>query len=135
MIDVEFDIFSKIATVLRTQFAGIYVTGEYVRIPPSFPAVSIIEQDNSTYTRTLDTSNEENHATLMYEINVYSNKTSGKKIECKKIMHVIDAELFKMGFLRVGNTPLEVPNTEKSIYRIIARYRAVISKNKTIYRR
>jgi hypothetical protein len=43
--------------------------------------------------------------------------------------------MFGMGFVRVGNAPVEVPNANASIYRMVARYRATISKNKVIYRR
>ena len=135
MINVENEVFSTVATALRNEFSGIFVSGEYVPAPPSFPAVTLVEDDNSTYTRTLDSSGQENHAQIMYTVNVYSNKSSGKKSECKSIMAIIDAQMFGMGFLRVGSGPMTVPNADASIYRIVARYRATVSKDKTIHRR
>lgn len=135
MIDCENEVFSTVATALRNEFSGIFVSGEYVSAPSSFPAVTIVEEDNSTYQRSLDSSGQENHAQLMYSCNVYSNKSAGKKAECKAILAVIDAEMFGMGFLRVGSSPMEVPNANGAIYRMVARYKATISKDKTTYRR
>lgn len=60
---------------------------------------------------------------VMFEINVYSNKSEGKKTECKSIAKAIDEKMFSMNFRRLAFTP--VPNLEDAtIYRIIARYSA-----------
>ena len=76
----------------------------------------------------------ENHAQVLYEVNVYSNKTSGKKAECKAIIALIDSKMEALGFTRTLMNP--VPNEEDAtVYRMVARYRAIVSKNKTIYRR
>mgnify|MGYP001192941776 CR=1 FL=1 len=48
MIDVESLIFSQVAEALRVAFPGIFVSGEYVDTPAKFPAVTIVESDNST---------------------------------------------------------------------------------------
>jgi hypothetical protein len=135
MINIETEVFSTVATALRAEFSGIFVAGEAVAAPSSFPAVTLVEDDNSTYQRSLDSSGQENHAQLMYSCNVYSNKSAGRKTECKAILAVIDAEMFGMGFLRVGSSPMEVSNANGAIYRMVARYRATISKDKVIYRR
>lgn len=135
MINVENEVFSTVATALRTEFSGIFVSGEYVSAPPSFPAVTLVEQDNSTYQRSLDSSGSEKHAVVMYEANAYSNLGSGKKKQTRAIMAIIDNEMQDMGFVRIGSSPAEVPNADKTIYRMVARYRATVSKDKTIYRR
>ena len=70
----------------------------------------------------------------MNEVNVYSNKGVNKKTECKNIMGVIDGAMATLGFSRTMLNP--IPNMEEAtIYRILGRYRAVISKNKFVYRR
>lgn len=135
MINVENEVFSTVATALRNEITGIFVSGEAIAAPSSFPAVTLVEDDNSTYLRSLDSSGHENHAQIMCTVNVYSNKSSGKKSECKSIMAIIDDEMQDMGFVRIGSSPAEVPNADKTIYRMVARYRATISKDKTIYRR
>lgn len=134
MIDIENEVFSRIATRLRNEFNPISVYGEYVKSPASFPAVSIEEKANSVYQRTQDGANVENHALVMYEVNVYSNKQVGKKSECKAIFKVIDDEFKQMGFTRTLRE--SIPNLENAtIYRMVGRYSAVVSVDKLIYRR
>ena len=135
MINVENEVFSTVATALRAEFSGIFVSGEYVSAPPSFPAVTLIEEDNSTYTRSLDSSGKENHAQIMYSANVYSNLVTGRKSQCKAILALIDEKMFNMGFLRVGSGAIAAPNADVSIYRLVARYRATVSKDEILYRR
>ena len=134
MIDIESAVFNQVATRVREVFPDIFMVGEYVNSPSSFPAVSLIETDNSTRVETIDSGSNENHANVMYEVNVYSNKTVGKKSECKEIMALIDEEMLAMGFSRVTLTP--VPNEyDSTIYRMVARYRAAVSSKHEIYRR
>lgn len=134
MIDIEAEVFGIVSSDVRLKYPKVYMTGEYVKSPPSFPCVSLIETDNQVYRNTRDSGCIENHAQIQYEVNVYSNRTSGKKAECKEIMSLIDSKMEKLGFTRTFMNP--VPNEQDAtIYRMIARYRAIVSKNKTIYRR
>jgi len=134
VIDIESQIFARIANKLREDNPSMYVTGEYVKAPAVFPTVTIEEKANSAYQRTQDSGNLENHASLMYEVNVYSNKQVGKKTECKDLFKVIDNEFKEMGFTRILKEP--VPNLENAtIYRMIGRYTAVSSADGKIFRR
>ena len=134
MIDVESAVFNAVVTKVREQFPNIYMVGEYVKSPSYFPAVSLVEMDNATRTDTIDSGSNENHANVMYEVNVYSNKTTGKKSECKEIIALIDKEMLAMGFARATLTP--VPNmNDSTIYRMVGRYRASVSSNHEIFRR
>ena len=119
--------FSIVSTALRAEFAGIFVSGEYVPTPPKFPAVSIVEADNRIATR-YRTTEIENGAIVMYEVNVYSNKVSGKKAEAKAVAAVLDNEFRKLGFSRTMKN--QVPNmNDATIYRIVCRYEGVIIPN------
>lgn len=134
MIDIESDVFKKISTALRAKYTNMFVTGEYVKAPSSFPAVSIVEADNYMNVQTQSAEGLENHVVLMYEVNAYSNKKTGKKSECKDIISIIDDEFLAMGFTRTMLANIQ--NYEDStIYRMTARYRAVVSKENVIYRR
>ena len=134
MIDIENEVFDRVMKRVREKYPDIFMTGEYVKSPSSFPAVSLIEMDNAIRESTIDSGFNENHANVMYEVNVYSNKTTGKKSECKAIIALIDAEMTAMGFVRSTLTP--VPNEyDSTIYRIVGRYRAVVSANHEIFRR
>ena len=134
MIDIENEVFDRVAKRVREQFPNIFMVGEYVKSPSSFPAVSLMEMDNSSRENTADSGSSENHVNVMYEVNVYSNKKTGKKSECKEIVALIDEEMTAIGFVRSTLTP--VPNEyDSTIYRMVGRYRAAVSSDHRIFRR
>lgn len=134
MINIEEELFSIVSTVVRANYPGIYMVGEYVKSPSSFPCVSLIEMDNQMYQKTQTNDSTENHVSVMYELNVYSNKTKGKKSECKAIAACVDEQMQRLGFTRTMLNP--VPNMDDAtIYRMTGRYTAVVSKDNVIYRR
>lgn len=133
IIDIESEVFNRVSDVVSAVYPTAFITGEYVKSPSEFPAISLVEMENIHYEKTM-TVNPENHVTVTYEVNVYSNLLKGKKAECKAIFSVVDKELASMGFTRAALT--HVPNMDDStIYRMTGRYRAVISADHIIYRR
>lgn len=130
MINIENKVFNDIAQMLRTKYSGISVIGEYVESPSTFPCVTIVEDDNSTYLNSRDDSNVEHHANVMYSVNVYSNLVKGKKSQAKEIANDIDNAMMGMKFTR--NMMSQVPNIDRTIYRITARYTAVVEEGKDI---
>ena len=133
MIDCENEVYTRIATLLRKRFPGIDISSEYVNSPPSFPHVSIVQSDCYPVPGKQDTSLKDNMEVVRFDIDIYSNKTEGKKTECKTIAKEIDVLLYSMNFTRTAMTP--VPNMEDAtIYRIVARYR-VATDGKYFYRR
>lgn len=134
MIDIENTVFDTVATVVRAKYSDIHMVGEYVKTPPKFPSVSLVEMDNKGYERTEDSGSLENHVSVMYEVNIYSNKKVGKKSECKAIAALIDEQMLALGFVRTMLQP--IPNLDDAtIYRMVGRYSAIISKDEVIYRR
>lgn len=126
-------IFDPIAKELRSEYQGIYVTGEYVDAPPQFPAVSIIEADNYLDYEKMSTKADEEYSIVMYEVEVYTNLENGKQMQAREILSTIDAILYDLNFTRLSMTP--VPNlANTSIYRLVARYRAE-TDGTTLYRR
>lgn len=134
MIDIENQIFDNISKVVRTHYPEIYMTGEYVNVPPSFPSVSLVQKSNPTYKRTQTSDSNENHVDVMFEVNIYSNKKTGKKAECKDIARIIDNQFLQLGFDRTMLEPVDNVN-DSTIYRIVGRYVAIVSKEKVIYRK
>ena len=131
MIDIENEIYGSIAQALTKAYPKVTSTSEYVAAPSSFPHVSIVEQDMPT--ERMDSSDAERFAALMYEVNVYSNKSPGKKAECREIMSFIDKMMYARNFRRISLSP--IPNLENAtIYRLVARYRAETDGTK-LYRR
>ena len=134
MINIESEVFDSIATAVRSEYPDAYVVGEYVKSPSQFPCVSIVEIENVAYDRTQSSGSLENHADVSYEVNIYSNKTSGKKSECKAIASLVDNEFAALGFSRTMLQP--IPNgDDATIYRMTGRYRGVVSKENVVYRR
>ena len=122
MIDIEAKIYSPIRTALVNAYDGIYVTSEPTATTAKFPAVSIVQQDNYMSINKLDNSGTERFATVMFQVDVYSNKASGRKSQCKEIMNVVDNMLFALNFTRLSLTP--IPMANDGYYRLSARYRA-----------
>ncbi len=134
MVDIENEVFTGCADKLRNSFGEAFtVYGETVLAPSTFPCACIEESDNFSYQATRDSGTNENHAELVYDVNVYSNKTNGKKTECKEILAVIDDYFLSIGFTRTTKQPISLDDATK--YRLFARYNAVASNDSIIYRR
>ena len=128
--------FSPIATVLRNTYDGIAVSSEYTDTPARFPAVTIIETSNIVLRR-MSTTKIENASTILFEVNVFSNKAAGAKLQARDITETVDAEFERLGFVRTMMSP--TPNlADATIYRITARYEGVVMPeygvDGTIYR-
>ena len=74
----------------------------------------------------------ENAATVLYEVNIYSNKVGYGKIEAKELLQTVDEEFSKLNFTRILMNPVANLN-DATIYRIVARYQAVVDKEYRIY--
>lgn len=131
MIDIETKIYSPLATALKAEYPDIFVTVEPVPTPGKPLVVGIVQQDNYMSANKLDNSGRERFATLMFQIDVYSNLQTGKKSKCKEVMGFIDEMMFKLNFTRLSLTPLPSPDT--GYYRYTARYRAE-TDGETMYR-
>ena len=86
MIDPENEVYTLVAQLLRTIYPKINISGEYVNEPSSFPHVSFVLTDNSVIPDM--TGMDKELSQVMFEVNVYSNKKTGKKTEAKDIMKV-----------------------------------------------
>lgn len=125
LIDCENVIFDTVATALYSAYPQMSIYSENIAVPSVFPCAVIEQADSSVYQKTQDSTRLENHAQLMYEVNVYSNLKSGKRSQAKSIMGLIDEQMSGMGFTRLMCNP--VPNMDNHIYRLTARYSAVVA--------
>ena len=132
MINIEFDVFDRIADYLREKYPGIFVTGDISFSPAKFPAVSVVEINNSVVRGARSSSGIENAALIAYEANVYSDKIGYNKMEAKEIASDVDSIFSDIGFTRTFCNPVQ--NLEdKNVYRIVARYEAIVDKDLWIY--
>lgn len=131
MIDIEAKVFSPIYEALNTEYSGIYVTSEPTPTPSKPLAVSIVQMDSYSSQRKQDNTLTEKFATVMFQVDVYSNKQTGKRSQCKEVMNFVDELMFKMNFMRLNLTP--IPMEDSGYYRLTARYRAE-TDGQTLYR-
>lgn len=132
MIDIENQVFDKVAKALRAKHRGIFVNSEAIDIPSAFPAVSLYQRSNVAYERSQTAESRENHATVMYEVDVFSNRANGAKQQAKEIFAEIDTLMQQMGFIRTFGQPVD-NFADTSIYRFKGRYKGVVSKDHIVY--
>ena len=134
MIDFENEIFTAVATAVRSKHTGTTIKGEYVRSPASFPTVALSEVDNVNVDALMDSSGEEKYAGLGYRLQVFSNTENGRKTEAKSIFKTADEVLRGMGFRRrTYSTTPEIYNS--TIFSIMATYEGIADVNGVIYKR
>lgn len=134
MIDFEADIYTAVREAMIAEHPEVYLTGDYERQPAKFPCAYLYESGNSVYRSTQDSGSLENHAEVYFTAEVYTIKRSSRKSEARGIMQTIDDTMRGRGFTRMSLTP--VPNyADATIYRLVARYRAVIGRDGLVYTR
>lgn len=134
MIDYQNEVFTNVATDVRSAHKGVTVTGEYTRSPSKFPTVSIDEIENVTVGALVDSSDEETFAGISYRLQVFSNKVGGKKAEARAIFATADKTMRRMGFQRITySTTPEI--YDSTIYSIMATYEAIVDVNGVVYKR
>ena len=136
MIDYETDIYDTVVERVRTVFQNdeLEIAGDTLKKPAKLPFMSIEEINNYTDEATMTTDNGDVFAVVTYDVNIYTNDISGKKIHAKRILEVVDEAFVSLNFRRVQKDI--VPNlSDATVYRITARYRAVVGHDGKLYRR
>lgn len=134
MIDYQNEIFTKVATEVRSNHEGATISGEYTRRPSKFPTVTLDEIENVSVGALADSSDRENYSGVTYRLQVFSNKEGGKKAEARAIFATADSVMLGLGFRRITYAP--TPEIYSStIYSITATYEAIVSADGYIYKR
>lgn len=132
MINNANEIFDRITTALKNVDSAVQTSSVYKNIPSSYPFVSIELIENSVYERGSDSKDIENFANMSYEINVYA-KGDTKMSKAYGLLGVADNFMKSIGFTRIIAQPMQDQN--ETLYRIVARYEAVVGKDLKVYRR
>lgn len=133
MIDIENEVNTVIFNAVQPSYPNAAFESELDLTPSVFPCICVEEIGNASRTDTADTKSNENHANVTYEINIFTNKTSGKRTQARAILSLIDNALLVRGFERDTINPIPLDSGTK--YRLVARYSASVSANKRIYGR
>ena len=131
MLDVSNEIFNAVAKHLRSLYTGIQVKGEFDPNPAKFPCVTIDEISNVP--AHMDSALKNKYAEVVYRVQVFSNKVSGKRAEARAIYATVDETLMGLGL--VAKTYTSTPaiyNAE--IYSITVTFEGVIGADGTVYR-
>ena len=133
MIDIEFDVFDAVADELRLQYPGIWVSGLAADLPSRYPAVTLVQRDSSIALEYSSVQSPEMATSVMFQADVYSNQIGGAKVEAKRILATVDDVMTRLGFARLSAAPVDNLQ-DGSIYRLTARWEALVDKDLWIYR-
>lgn len=132
MIDIENEVYHSVYAAIMAAHPGVTMKGVPESTPAKFPFVSLEQKTNADHLPTRDSSGLQNHANQMFQLDIYTNDITSKKATAKAIAQTADKVLVGMGFRCVSSQPTGNLG-DSTIYRITARYEAVVSKNNTIY--
>lgn len=132
MIDIFNQVYTSLVNALHEHDSKIETASVYTNMPSKYPFVSLEEIGNAVYEQTSDSCDIENHADIEYEVNIYTQNPN-KKSKGDGIAQVVDTHFKTLGFVRMTRNILQ--NQDDTTYRIILRYRGVVSKDHVIYRR
>ena len=126
MIDIENYVLTAIESAVTEQYPDAEVIGDSAEQFARFPAVTVNEIGNATIRRMQDDELTEHLARITYEINVYCNDRVARKTQCKNVLKIVDETMLGMKFTRTMIRRL--PNIDRTIYRMYARYTAVVDE-------
>jgi len=131
MIDVSHEIFTAIATQVRSEHNPVTVIGESISVPAQFPCVAIDEVYNVP--SHLDTSNQEAYNSVTYRVQVFCTGDD-KRAQARAIFKTVSDVCWDLNLMRKTYTTLpDVYNS--SIYQITATFEADIRHDGMIFRR
>lgn len=121
MIDKENEVYSRVREAVLAEYPNAYVDSSYQPDPAEFPHVAFFMRDVYAPREALDSTLHPAYVSMMFEAQVYTNQTSGKKTTAKKIMNIIIDTMAEMNMRVITNSPIQNLN-DSSIYRLTARF-------------
>lgn len=131
--DVESEVYGEFALYMAEKFPELSLSNTEDRSPAKFPHLSLVEADNVTRIDTADSGSVQNHVNVMFEMNIYTNRSGAPKSQAKAIYAEADAWFLRHGFVRTMKQPVNMDDATK--HRIVARYTGCVDKNMKVYRR
>ena len=134
MFELQKEIFTAVATAVLDQYSTCRITNAFIYAPSAFPCVAIVLSDDGTNYQMRDSSNADNFRDITVTVDVYSNKTNGKKTEAESIMQIVIDKLFSLNFHMVSCKPFSELNNAQN-YRITATFVATADASGNLYTR
>lgn len=130
MIDIESKVFDTIFNAVTASYPNADITTGYDEKTAVFPCVVVEEINNQPYRRSATDDCSENHATISYEVSIYTDNLNNAKTTGKAIMQIVDTALQGLKFRRVHrNKPL---NINRTVFRQYGRWEVIVGKPVTV---
>ena len=124
MIYTQNAIFTVIRTAVLNTISTANVTQTYSATPSKFPTVFAREIGHFTPAQTQTLTNQQDVYEATWEVQIFSNLTSGAKEQAYKLMGIVKNALRGLYFIEVSENPIDTANAK--YYTLIARFRRII---------
>lgn len=111
-------VFTEIYNAVHTYDSNVYITQRYENIPESIPCVFVIQTYKIRTQRYATLCNTDEQYAYTFEVQVFSETLEN----AYNLMGVVENTFKSLGFFE--ETCREVPNAEKNIQRLVARFSA-----------
>ena len=126
MIDIENLVFDTVYNALALLHPEASITAGYDEENAIFPAVVVRQTNSQPYRESATDDSSENHTRVTFEVEVYSDKESTGRSQCKEILMDADDIMQTMKFRRIHmNRPL---NVDRTLWRQYARYEVIVGR-------
>lgn len=88
------EVYNYIYDKVNTTDRPVFITGRIEPIPPSFPAMYLVQLSLEDFEPTLNLASTDDARRVMWEAQIFSNKTTGAMDEAHEIMEDV-AKAFK----------------------------------------
>lgn len=124
MIYTQNAIYTVIRTAVLATVSTANVTQTYSATPSKFPTVFAREIGHFTPSQTQTLTNQQDVYETTWEVQIFSNLTSGAKEQAYSLMSIVKNALKGLYFIEVSENPIDTANAK--YYTLIARFRRVI---------
>lgn len=134
MFEIERQIFTTAANAVLAVYPTCRIVNAFIYAPDKFPCVALVFSDDGMTYNMRTSARDDNYRDITLTVDVFSNKTEGKKTEAETIMQLIIDTLSPLNFVMVSCKPAS-NNNNASNYRITATFTATVNADGTIYSR
>ena len=118
------EVYNYIYEQVNTTSRPVYITGRIEPIPPSFPAIYLVQLSTEDYAPALNLLSTDSARRVVWEAQIFTNKTTGAVDEAHEIMEDVSAAFKNIGFQLTYCYPVE--NADPSIYRLVMRVERLV---------
>ena len=129
MIDRN-EIFNYLANEVDRTDRHVYMTSRFEPVPEEFPCCYANEISRNDVRQNVTLNVAQRVKNIGWEVQVFSNKTVGAVLEAFDIMSDVEVAMQEMKFIETYCH--ETPYSDRSIYRVVARFERVIADSDTL---